>query len=307
MRAFLILLIIANMAYFAWRENWFGAPAPLPEAQQSRFRQAEQALTLLNELSDERLELMGSLAEARTARLQAVGQLQQVQEQVQAVAGAIEENAAEFAEDQAGSAQVQQELLQTLDSRIRGNDDGVANDDEVANSDGVAAAPAPLQPWCANTALFPDQAAAAAFAQGLIDLGAEASLEQGQTPVSSTWWVYLPPFAVEAEARAVLAELQGKGIDSYYMRSGDMTGGISLGVYSREESARIAQRQLAGQGYTTSLREVFRLEERPYVRLVLPDGRLRNRSEWSTLVATAGAPELTEFTCDPVASQNEFP
>jgi cell division septation protein DedD len=306
MRAFLILLIIANMAYFAWREHWFGAPAPVADTGESQFRQADQALTLLSELSEERLELMGSLAEARAARTQAAEQLQQVQGQAQSIAGEIEESAAGLAEDQTRSQQVQQELLQTLDTAIA-EATGTPVPAPRAPAPAVVETPVVLQPWCANTAIFSDQAAAAAFAQGLIDLGATAKVEQRQAPVSSTWWVYLPAFASEREARVVLNELQGKGIDSYYMRNGEMAGGISLGVYSREESARIAQRQLAGQGYTTSLREVFRMEERPYVRLALPDGRLRDRSEWSSLVTAAGAPDLTEFTCDPVASPNEFP
>lgn len=293
MRAFLILLLVANMGYFAWRQDWFTPEAAkVAESQKPQFRQAEQALTLLAELSDERLALMSTLAEARAARTQAAEQLQQVQQQAEAVAGELEGNVAESAENQARSAQVQQELLDTLDAAVAGNE---------------ASAPAPAEPWCATTSIFPDPAAAAAFAQGAADLGAEAQMELREEPVSSTWWVYLPAFASEAEARAMLGELQGKGIDSYYMRTGDMAGGISLGVYSREESAGIAQRQLAGQGYMPSIREVFRMEERPFVRLSLPDVSLRETAEWSTFMAAAGALELTEIACEPIASENEFP
>lgn len=312
MRAFLILLLIANMAYFAWREDWFMPPAaPVAETGQPAFRQAEQALTLLSELSEERRELMGSLAEARAARMQAAEQLQQVQQQVQAVAGDLERNAAELAGEQARSAEVQRELLDTLEAAVAGAAAAGTNAPQVEQTVTAVEPPAQpvvsVQPWCADTSVFAEQSAAAAFAQGAIDLGARASVEVRTAPVSSTWWVHLPPFASEAEARAMLGELQGKGIDSYYMRTGEMAGGISLGVYSREESARIAQRQLASQGYTTSLREVFRMEERPYVRLALPDGGLRTTPGWAALVAAAGPVELMEFACEAVASEIEFP
>ncbi|MDY6949316.1 MAG: SPOR domain-containing protein, partial [Pseudomonadota bacterium] len=261
MRAFLILLLIANMGYFAWREGWFApAPAQVAEIQQLQFRQAEQALTLLSELSDERRELMSTLAEARAARTQAVEQLQQVQQQAEAVTNELEDNAAELAEDQVRSAEVQQDLLETLDAAV--------TDDAAVAGNGEGAARA-TTPWCANTSIFADPATAAAFAQGAAGLGAEVSTELREQPVSSTWWVYLAAFSSEADARAMLSELQGKGIDSYFMRTGEMAGGISLGVYSREESARIAQRQLVDQGYMPDIREVFRMEERPFVRVLL--------------------------------------
>ena len=132
-------------------------------------------------------------------------------------------------------------------------------------------------------------------------------IEVREEAVSSTWWVHMPAFATEAEAQAMLRELQDRNIDSYYMRTGEMAGGISLGVYSRQESAGIAQRQLAGQGYATSIREVFRMEERPFVRLELPDGAVRESPEWTAFLAAAGPVELTEFACEPIASENQFP
>lgn len=290
MRVFLILLLIANLGYFGWRQ-FVAAPAAGAPDQETQFRQAEQALTLMAELSPERRQLMGTLAEARAARTQAAEQLEQVEQEFDAVAGEVEDSAADLAQDQARSAEVQQALLETLDATVS---------PEVP-------APDPVQPWCANTNPLSDQSAALAFAQGVREFGAEAVVETREEAVSSTWWVYLPAFASEAEARAMLAELQGKGIDSYYMRNGDMAGGISLGVYSREESAGIAQRQLAEQGYMPSIREVARMEERPFVRVVLPDGGVRDSAEWSAFVAAARPVELTEFTCEPIASENEFP
>ena len=105
----------------------------------------------------------------------------------------------------------------------------------------------------------------------------------------------------------MLAELQEKNIDSYYMRSGDMAGGISLGVYSRQESALIEQQRKADQGYATSIREVLRMGDRLYVELVMPDGALREAPEWTDFLASAGGVNVVENACEMIASENEFP
>lgn len=293
MRAFLILLILANAGYFAWWQGWFAPQSARPEVetQQTGFQQTEQALTLLNELPAARLQLMRSLAEARTIRSAAGQQLEQVQQQVESVQQELVTNQAELAEDQARSSAVQQALLESLDTAVA-----------------EASSEAPT-PWCAATGIFADQAGAAGFAQGLVNLGLEAEIVVREEPISSTWWVHIPAetFASEAEARELLSELQARNIDSYYMRTGEMAGGISLGVYSREESAKIAQRQRADQGYTTSIRQVFRMEERPRVRLVMPDSRLRESPNWAAFLDSAGPVELTEFSCEAIASENQFP
>jgi hypothetical protein len=105
----------------------------------------------------------------------------------------------------------------------------------------------------------------------------------------------------------LLAELQGKNIDSYYMRSGEMAGGISLGVFSREASAAIAQRQLADRGYATSVREVARMGERHYVALRMADDALRQAPEWTAFLGRARGIEVLENACETIASESEFP
>lgn len=293
MRVFLILLLLANIGYLAWRQDW------LLERQDSRpeaepdFRPAEQGLALLRELPAARLQLMSSLAEARNARTQAVQQLEQVEDEVEEVVGEIDENRPRIPDDPARDPEVV-DLAPPADTNAP-----IEQANPPAATTGI--------PWCAATSDFEEQADAAAFVAGLAELGVAGEVETRAEPVSSTWWVHMPAFASEAEARTMLAELQGRGIDSYFMRTGEMAGGISLGVYSRQESAAIAQRQLADQGYATSVREVFRTEERSSVRLRMVDGTLRNSPEWGEFLAAAAPIEVTEFTCEPIASEIEFP
>jgi len=76
-----------------------------------------------------------------------------------------------------------------------------------------------------------------------------------------------------------VSELQEKKIDSYYMRTGELAGGISLGVFSRQQSALSVQVDLQKKGYKTELREIPRSEQRFRVQLKLQDReRLQERA-----------------------------
>lgn len=291
MRAFLILLLLANLGYLAWWQGWFTPGAKAPAAQQRGFEPATQSLVLLQELPAARRELMSSLAQSRNARTTAQQELANLQQEMSTVEAEIGEVQEELAQDQARSAEVQQALLDTLDAAVA-----------EASVDAV-----PPEPWCAMAGAFADQRVALEFIEGARELGVEAQFETRQEPIGSTWWVHMPAFESEAAARERLQELQARNIDSYYMRTGEMAGGISLGVYSREESALIAQQQLADRGYATSIRQVMRMGDRFYVALAMPDQALREQPEWTAFLASARGLELTENACETIASENEFP
>jgi cell division protein FtsN len=296
MRVFLILLILANLGYLAWQQGWVvERTEPAAVGEQAAFQPAQQTLTLLNELPQARLDLMDSLARSRTARTDAAQQLEQLRGDIDAVAGEITENQQQLAQDQARSTEVQQALLNTLDAAV------AEAQAEIEASPAATPDAAPALPWCAQAGVFADRPAAESFMNSLENLGGSAEIEAREEPVSSTWWVHMPAFSSEAVAMERLQELQARGIDSYYMRSGEMAGGISLGVYSRQESALIAQQQLADRGYATSIREVFRMGERLYVRVRLPDATLREAPEWAGFLASAGGIEVLENACETIA------
>jgi cell division protein FtsN len=306
MRVFLVLLILANLGYLAWQQEWlYDRPDPVPAGTQAAFQPAAQSLTLLNELPQQRLDLMDSLAQSRTARTDAAERLEQLRGDIATVAGEIAENQVQLAQDQARSAEVQQALLETLDAAVAEAEVESAPPPEAeaesAPPPEAVAPPSPTLPWCAQAGVFADRPAAQSFVSGLEALGGSGQIEAREEPVSSTWWVHMPAFSSEAVALERLQELQGKGIDSYYMRSGEMAGGISLGVYARQEGALIAHQQLADQGYATSIREVFRMGERLYVRVALPDAALREAPEWTDFLGKAAGIEVRENACETIA------
>lgn len=284
MKTFIVLLILSNVAYFGWNQGWLrdvppepvSVVFPQPETRLPPFEQAPESLTLLSELPGDQQPDPG-------------------------------ESAGGQAEDlRQGSSG---EALGQLEG-VRGEADDLASAESttpglVTESDfGVVAAP---DPWCGELGLFEQESAARDLLPALDAMGFKASLESGTVPVSSTFWVHLPPFDSRAEAFARLEELQDAGIDSYYMRTGSMAGGISMGVFSRLESAEQAQRQFARRGYETEIGEVFREEARWWLALRTEDSARLEAASWLAFRAEHSQLLVTENVCEVVASAPQFP
>jgi len=145
----------------------------------------------------------------------------------------------------------------------------------AVKANAVVVPPEPVQitpaQWCGATSSLASPESAKSLQTDWLKLGGEAEQEQVKEPGSSTWWVYLPAFKDEETARPVLKQLQEKKIDSYYMRTGDLAGGISLGVFSRRDSAVGVQESLKKKGYATDLKEIQRMDTRFQIVLKLPD------------------------------------
>jgi len=162
-------------------------------------------------------------------------------------------------------------------------------------------------PWCAIVGPFAGPEAAEAWLADLTTVGGEGGVEQREEPVSSTWWVHTLPLASESEARLLLAEMQSRGVDSYYLRDGQLAGGISLGVFSRQESAGIAREQLGRQGYSAEITQIFRNSLRYYADIRLPDPEVLETPQWQALSVGLAPLQPVEKTCEVIARQNQFP
>ena len=162
---------------------------------------------------------------------------------------------------------------------VKSLEDSSVKSAEVASQEKKTAEPAappalsiqtPL-PWCGQSVIVASSAEAASFLEQWRQMKGSGELHAVQEPTTSTWWVHLPPYKDETEANKKLVELREKKIDSYYMRKGELAGGISLGVYSRKQSAIQVQADLLKKGYKTELKEVYRTESRTRLELRLED------------------------------------
>lgn len=71
----------------------------------------------------------------------------------------------------------------------------------------------------------------------------------------SLWWVYLPPFDSKDQALRVLRRLQGNKVDSFLVTSGEFTHAISLGYFSKQETANNVLEESRKQGYSAKILE----------------------------------------------------
>lgn len=89
------------------------------------------------------------------------------------------------------------------------------------------------------------------------------------------YWVYLPPKDNETDARDLVAKLQAKGIDSFMVSDEDDEHlyAISLGVYSKLESAESVQADIKNKGYEAKVIEKVRQQEQFWLVLSPEDSK----------------------------------
>ncbi|SFB64846.1 hypothetical protein SAMN04244574_04717 [Azotobacter beijerinckii] len=94
--------------------------------------------------------------------------------------------------------------------------------------------------------------------QRLLSLDIRSKVELIERVVAMEYWLYLPPLSSRQASLIQLKELQVKKIDSYVITQGDLVNGISLGVFSRSESAEAAIQRFRKAGYEPAMRELPR-------------------------------------------------
>lgn len=99
--------------------------------------------------------------------------------------------------------------------------------------------------------------------------GLQARVEL-QEQIESEYRVYMPPFTSDSAVRQTLENLIERGIDSFLITEGDLTQGISLGVFSSQTLAFNLQEELASEGYATSIQESLRRNTEFWIVITSP-------------------------------------
>ena len=119
--------------------------------------------------------------------------------------------------------------------------------------------PAPLA--CVVWGSFsPQDAPRAAQRLEPLALGARLAQFRGEEP--ATWWVFIPPQPNRATAQKKAAELKKLGVDDYFVvqEEGKLRWALSLGVFRTEEAARARFEALRARGVRSA--QVGRRETR---------------------------------------------
>ncbi|MCQ4277445.1 SPOR domain-containing protein [Stutzerimonas degradans] len=153
---------------------------------------------------------------------------------------------------------------------------------------------------------FNDEDTVRALEQRLLSLDIRSSLQVVESTVGVDYWVYLPPLASRQASLRQLRELQSRNIDAYIISVGDLTNGISLGIFSRQDSAEGVVTRLGGAGYAALVRELPRAHRTQWLRVEPESRALLSEALLQTLVEQMPAMKHEQMSCADVASSPLF-
>lgn len=241
MRTLFLLLLCANALYATW--VWYAAEAPSGSAAVARVQPHYPA----------RLELA---SEYRPAQPQTA-----VADALPATESAETAEPAETAETAESAATT--EPVRSVPALVDiGGEAAVPDGDEVLAATPGAVAPnsavsdAAQPAHCVRIGSFSSEGAARAALERLHDQLPSGTLVTVPVVVRSNFWVHIPPRASDEEARAVVARLAERGIESFVIRDDPaLRNGISLGVFRDTASAERHAARFADIGYPVAIHE----------------------------------------------------
>lgn len=149
---------------------------------------------------------------------------------------------------------------------------------------------------------FDDESIALSINQRLLSLDIDSQVEPVDEAAGVDYWVYLPPLVSRQASLRQLRELQSRNIDSYVITVGDLSNGISLGIFSRKDSAESVVNRLRGVDYEASIRELPRTHRRYWVKVGRPRQHLLSDSLLVELMRSFPDLEHRQMPCPSIAT-----
>ncbi len=157
-------------------------------------------------------------------------------------------------------------------------------------------------PSCISLGVFNNTAESDFLVTTLLERGLDARAELLPTRESANYRVYMPPFNSDTAARQTLNVLQQNNIESFIITTGELSGGISLGLFSQESLAVGLQESLAGQGFATSIEDIVTTSNEIWVTIEGLSQDLLQGSELLDLLSGELELEVIEKPCETIAS-----
>ncbi|WP_137888651.1 SPOR domain-containing protein [Pseudomonas sp. 2FE] len=149
---------------------------------------------------------------------------------------------------------------------------------------------------------FEQEDAAQVVEQRLLSLDIQSQVKAVDAPAGLDYWVYLAPLASRQASLRQLKELQARKIDSYIITQGDLSNGISLGIFPRGESAESVMQRLREAGYEPMMRELSRAHRDFWVRIAPQSRRLADDALLRTLAQDFNGLQHQLMPCESVAT-----
>ena len=138
--------------------------------------------------------------------------------------------------------------------------------------------------------------------QRLFAIGVASRERSDGESAGADYWVHIPPLAGRDAAIRMLRELQGQGIDSFVITQGELSNGISLGLFSREASANEVSRRLLEAGYGTRIKQLARSPETYWLEMDVKESKQITDRFWGELDEEYRDLKMLEKSCKGIAS-----
>ncbi|WIO74512.1 SPOR domain-containing protein [Porticoccaceae bacterium LTM1] len=142
---------------------------------------------------------------------------------------------------------------------------------------------------------------------GMRAAGLAVEFWQKEREMEAGYWVYLPPYESRELAQRRLNRLLSDGIDSFIFGEGELVNGISLGIYSSSDNASSRKQALERRGIRPQVRLATKTVVEYWLQFPAIDRALLASKFWSDLAEVAPNAEISEKSCEPVASGPDFP
>lgn len=174
---------------------------------------------------------------------------------------------------------------------------------KAEESEATAAADKAL---CTFIGPFDDEVRAGELVERLAAMDVAARVTPVDIATGPGYWVYLEPLPSRREALRALAELQAQKIDSYIIPKGELSNGISLGMFSKEPLARARLKEMQDLGIDAKLDIIERSHHEIWVSLPASAAAQLDDQAWQRLLENVKTAERRQNFCLHVASQDNF-
>jgi len=139
-----------------------------------------------------------------------------------------------------------------------------------------------------------------ALRQRLASLDIRAQIQAVDLPGTADYWLYLSPLISRQAALRQIEALKAQGIESHLIPQGELSNGISLGLFPRPEQADRLRQRLKENGYQPQLLELSRTRRSYWLRL-LAEQKPMDAGTLRTLAADFGGLEQRSAPCTQLA------
>ena len=138
--------------------------------------------------------------------------------------------------------------------------------------------------------------------QRLFSLGISSRERAEENNQAADYWVHIPPLPSRDAAIRLLRELQAQNIDSFVITQGELANGISLGLFSKQDSAKKVSRRLMAAGYSVEVKSLSRVPERWWLEMDAAEENKLDSFFWSELDKRIPDIKKTKKPCEGIAS-----